>query len=162
MVGSWANVQVKDGRLVGRFVPAEAGTSELADSVRKLVDQNILRATSVGFEPIESEPIDKDKPYAGQRFIKSTLLECSIVSVPANANAVAIARSLRISDRTISLAFGEHAKSRLGKAADRICPNCGAEVPADDDECPSCGHDMTKAGKHAVHEPFSQSKDQRS
>jgi HK97 family phage major capsid protein/HK97 family phage prohead protease len=115
VVGSWANVKVSDGKLVGKFVPAEPGTSELADSVRKLIDQDILRATSVGFEPIESEPLDKDKPYAGQRFIKQALLECSIVSVPANPNAVAIARSLNLSSDILSLAFGEHAEARPWK-----------------------------------------------
>jgi len=65
-VGSWSDVRVKGGQLVGRFVPAAPGTSEIADSVRKLVEQDILRAVSVGFEPIERELLN-DKACSSAR-----------------------------------------------------------------------------------------------
>jgi HK97 family phage prohead protease len=111
VVGSWADVRVAGNRLVGCFVPAAPGTSELADSVRKLVEQDILRAVSVGFEPIEKEPLnEKAHPHYGPfRFKRASLLECSIVSVPANPRAVAIAKSLNLSPEILSVAFGEHA-----------------------------------------------------
>lgn len=42
------------------------------------------------------------------------------------------------------------------------CPECGCEVPCDDDECPECGHDMEKvekgAHKHGVKKPASHMK----
>jgi hypothetical protein len=61
-----------------------------------LVEQKFLRATSVGFVPVKREKLNADaSDYSGPfRFLKSQLLEVSLVSVPANANAVALARSL--------------------------------------------------------------------
>jgi HK97 family phage prohead protease len=116
VVGSWSHVRVADGRLIGKFEPLEPGTSELADSVRKMVEQNVLRAVSVGFDPIEKELLhEKAHPHSGPfRFKRQALLECSIVSVPANANAVAIAKSLNISHETMSRVFGEQAEARRG------------------------------------------------
>jgi HK97 family phage prohead protease len=114
VIGSWADVRVEGNRLIGRFMPAAPGTSEIADSVRKLIEQGILRATSVGFEPKEQEPLnEKASPVYGPfRFKRQSLLECSVVSVPANPQAVAVARSLNISNETISRVFGEHAEAR--------------------------------------------------
>jgi hypothetical protein len=95
-------------------MPAAPGTSEIADSVRKLIEQGILRATSVGFEPKEQEPLNEkaNAIYGPFRFKRQSLLECSVVSVPANPQAVAVARSLNISNETISRVFGEHAETR--------------------------------------------------
>jgi HK97 family phage prohead protease len=114
VIGSWADVRVEGNRLIGRFMPAAPGTSEIADSVRKLIEQGILRATSVGFEPKEQEPLNEkaNAVYGPFRFKRQSLLECSVVSVPANPQAVAVARSLNISNETISRVFGEHAEAR--------------------------------------------------
>lgn len=123
VVGSWADVRVKGKALIGRFVPAAPGTSEIADSVRKLVEQNILRAVSVGFEPIEREPLDEksDPNWGPFRFKKQALLECSIVSVPANPNAVHLAKNMNLSIDTVAEIFGETARnfatSKPGKPA---------------------------------------------
>jgi HK97 family phage prohead protease len=129
VVGSWSDVKVRNGQLIGKFVPAAEGTSEIADSVRKLVDQNILRAVSVGFDPIEMEPLTKESdPYFGPfRFKKQVLLECSIVSVPANANAVALARSMNVSDETFAKLFSKTAGRdatgiQTGKTARHLAP----------------------------------------
>ena len=107
VVGQWADVRVKAGRLIGRFMPAEPGSSAIADTVRKLIEQNILRAVSVGFEPIEREPLnDKSDEFFGPfRFKRQALLEASIVSVPANPNAVAIAKSMNLSTEIVREVF---------------------------------------------------------
>ena len=68
---------------------AAPGTSELVDSVRSLIDQKILRAVSVGFQPIEAEP----RKNGGWEYTKAALHEVSVVAVPANPNAVALAKS---------------------------------------------------------------------
>ena len=65
--------------------------------------------SSVGFHPIEGEPL-KDSKSGGYRFTKSELVECSLVSVPANPNALAIAKSLGLSREVQRLIFGEHAR----------------------------------------------------
>jgi|KBSMisStandDraft_5_1062788.scaffolds.fasta_scaffold16063_5 HK97 family phage major capsid protein/HK97 family phage prohead protease len=114
VVGNWRNVRVEGERLIGDFEPAPPGTTQVADDVRRLIEANLLRATSVGFLPRESEPIDPKNPWNGTRYLQQELLETSIVSVPANPAALQLARSLGIADDTITLAFGEHAATRPG------------------------------------------------
>jgi HK97 family phage prohead protease/HK97 family phage major capsid protein len=106
VVGTWGNVRVTKDALMAEFQPAEPGTSRIADEVRKLVEQGVLRAASVGFHGIEAEPI---KGTRGTRYKSQELVETSIVSVPANPQALAIAKSLEISDDTMELVFGKHA-----------------------------------------------------
>lgn len=110
-IGTWENVRVDNDRLVGRLKLAAPGTSARIDELRSLVEQKILRAVSVGFKPIESESNGK----RGIRFLKQELLETSLVSVPANPAALAVARSMNLSDDTMRLAFGEHAEGGRGE-----------------------------------------------
>ena len=117
-IGTWSNVRVEGGKLLARLNLAARGTSQRLDELIGLVEQGILRAVSVGFRPVEWEPIDKDKPYGGQRYTKQELLETSLVSVPANPAAIALARSLHLSPETITLAFGEQAETRRGRHSD--------------------------------------------
>lgn len=111
-IGTWTNIRVEGGKLLARLKLAAKGTSARIDELISLVEQGILRAVSVGFRPLEWEPLDAKKPYGGQRYTKSELLETSLVSVPANPAALQLAKSLNISDETMSLAFGEHADVR--------------------------------------------------
>jgi len=108
-IGTWKDVRVEDGRLVGRLELADKGTSPRIDEIIGLVQQKVLRAVSVGFVPKQWEPLDPKKPFGGQRYQKQELHEASIVSVPANPAALALARSMNLSPETMSLAFGEHA-----------------------------------------------------
>lgn len=104
-IGQWKNIRVEDDkRLVADLEPAAKGTSQRTDEIISLIEQNILRATSVGFRSIKSEPLD-----GGTRYIHQELLETSIVSVPANPAALQLARSFGISDDTITLVFREQA-----------------------------------------------------
>lgn len=109
-VGKWADVRVEDGKLKGKLDMAKPGTSYRLDELRRLIEQGILRAVSVGFRSIKAEPLEADRPGGGLRFLKQELLECSLVSVPANPAALAVARSLKISDDTWGLVFGENAE----------------------------------------------------
>ncbi len=108
-IGTWENVRVESGRLLGRLALAAQGTSARIDELRGLVEQGVLRAVSVGFRPIESEPINPKEPYGGQRYKKQELLETSLVAVPANPAALAVARSLNLSADTLAAVFGENA-----------------------------------------------------
>jgi len=109
-VGKWSNLRVEGNVLRGRLELAPEGTSDRIDEIRRLVDAGILRAVSVGFKEIESKPRVVDKAISGKIFMKSELVETSLVSVPANPNALAIAKSLRVSDDTIDLVFAEQGK----------------------------------------------------
>jgi HK97 family phage prohead protease len=106
-VGRWNKLRVDGGALRGHLQMAPAGTSDRIDEIRKLIDAGILRAVSVGFKEIESEPLDpKDKMgWNGKRFLRQELVETSLVSVPANPNALAVAKSLRVSTETLNLVF---------------------------------------------------------
>lgn len=111
-IGTWSSMRVEGGKLIGKLTLAQRGTSQRIDELISLVEQGILRAISVGFIPKKAEPIDKDRPYGGQRYLEQELVEGSIVSVPSNPAALQLAKSLNISTETMTLAFGEHAEVR--------------------------------------------------
>ena len=108
-IGKWKNLRVENEQLVGDLEPARQGTSDRIDELLSLIEQGILRATSVGFRPIESEPRQGGK---GMRYKRQELLETSVVSVPALPTAIAVARSMNISPETMAMAFGEQADGR--------------------------------------------------
>jgi HK97 family phage prohead protease len=108
-IGQWTDVRVEKNRLIGKLKLAERGTSDRINEIISLVRQGVLRAVSVGFQPIESEPL---KDNSGTYYKRNDLLECSLVSVPANPSAVQLAKSLNTSDEVIDLVFGEHASRR--------------------------------------------------
>jgi len=94
-IGKWENVRIVGKQLHGRLRLAEEGTTPTVDGVRRLFRQGMLNACSVGFIPIDYEWMDAKDPWAGTRYKQQELLECSVVAVPANANAVAIRRALK-------------------------------------------------------------------
>src|SRR6516164_5749859 len=108
IVGRWANLRVENKSLRGHLALAPEGTSARIDEIRKLVEAGILKAVSVGFHSLEDEPLDKKNPFSGMRFLKQELIECSLVSIPANPNALAVAKSLKISPQTLDLVFAKH------------------------------------------------------
>jgi hypothetical protein len=82
---------------------AKQGTSPEIDYYRSLIEQRILRASSVGFMPTEPVvPIlDKDKRITGFEYVGQELLELSVVSVPANPAAVAMAKSMNLNPAVV-------------------------------------------------------------
>jgi hypothetical protein len=67
------------------------GIYPFADMILELFREKILNASSVGFIPLEWEPLDKDSDpngWEGRRFIKQELLELSACPVPSNPAAV--------------------------------------------------------------------------
>lgn len=106
-IGNWTNVRVEGGQLKGRLnlPPPE---SERQRELQGFVKAGVLRAVSVGFSAIEAEPIKG----GGLRFKKQELLECSLVGVPAHAQALQVAKSIGASEEVRSLIFGEAATGR--------------------------------------------------
>ncbi len=92
-VGRAADLLVDGDRIRARILFAPAGVSAKADEVRGLVKTGIVSGVSVGFDVLDSEPLDPKKPYGGQRFTKWELLECSFCSVPADPGAAVTART---------------------------------------------------------------------
>ena len=108
-VGRWENLGVKGDALRGHLRMAPAGISPRIDELRALINAGILKAVSVGFMPLESQA--RSRTERGERYTKQELVETSLVSVPANPNAVLMAKSLRISDDTMNVVFGKHAST---------------------------------------------------
>lgn len=94
ILGKWTDLRISAGRLIGRLIWDESGKSPIVEHVRALVEQGILRTTSVGFKPVKREPMDPKEPWGPQRYTEQELLEASLVSVPANPNALSIQRSI--------------------------------------------------------------------
>jgi HK97 family phage major capsid protein/HK97 family phage prohead protease len=115
IIGRWDKVRVEGKRLLGRLTLAAAGTSQIVDEARRLWDQKLLRAVSVGFRAIKKEPLakdaDEDDPFfmGPYRYLKSELVEASLVAVPANPNALQIARSFELSADIKRQLFGKPA-----------------------------------------------------
>ena len=112
IVGQWHDIHVKGGQLRGRLELAPEGTSARIDEIRRLVEADILRAVSVGFKSLKKEPLDeRSDPFFGPfRYLQQELVECSLVAVPANAGALAIAKNLGISADTLDLVFAGQGK----------------------------------------------------
>ena len=110
-IGTWRNIHVEDRALRGTLVLADEGTSPRIDEIRKLMNAGILRAVSVGFHAIKMEDRKDDEGHwLGWHFVEQELVETSLVSVPANPNALAVAKSLGISPQTIDVVFAKHGK----------------------------------------------------
>ncbi|WP_024816282.1 phage major capsid protein [Methylopila sp. 73B] len=108
-IGTWSNLRVENGQLRGRLKLAAPGTSKRVDEYRTLIEQDILRGVSAGFHVIEH-----GKPGGPYEFERQELLEASLAAVPSNKNALALARSLNVSDDTLNLVFGRTADADVG------------------------------------------------
>jgi phage head maturation protease len=105
------------------FMPE--GMSDFADEVWRATDAGFLNAVSVGFMPLsdpnyiyaDDDPDHKKWP-TGYEFVDQELLELSVVPVPANPQALAVARALAISEST---------QRRLFVADDRAQARVAAE-----------------------------------
>ena len=101
-IGRWTDVAVEKGRLVGALELLEPATSFLRH-IHTAVNAGVLRAVSVGWLPLEAEP---RKSGDGVRYTKSELVEASLVSVPDNPNALALAAALGLPRDAMGLIFG--------------------------------------------------------
>jgi HK97 family phage prohead protease len=107
-IGTWHDLRIVNGCLRGFLRLAAEGTSSRIDEIIRLVRAKILRAVSIGFFPIQVEPI---KSTGGTRYVKSRLVEVSLCAVPMNPDALAVAKSLGVHDDIISQAFIGHPAS---------------------------------------------------
>jgi HK97 family phage prohead protease len=119
-IGSWRDVGVRRGQLTGTLDLMEP-VSERLREIHAAVTGGVLRAVSVGFHSDKHEPLGKS---GGLRFTEAELVECSLVSVPANPNALAVAKALGISRDVQNLIFGVSADG------DRAAASRSTGVPA--------------------------------
>lgn len=76
-----------------------------ADKVRRMYEKGFLRAGSIGWIPLEAEPIENEEGWiTGFHFTRNELLEFSAVPIPADPNAIveAVGRGL-LTDSDLNL-----------------------------------------------------------
>lgn len=101
----WTNA-----RKTKTYARAEAppeGADETADKVWRFVKAGFLNAASVRYMPLE-QPVPRrnsEGMVTGWTFPRSSLLELSVVSVPANPDALVVAKSLDFTDDDIASVF---------------------------------------------------------
>lgn len=89
-VGKVVDIGVKDGKLT--FTAMFSGATQKAKECYALVKEGILNCFSVGFIPREFDPKDQSI------ITKSELLEISLVPIPANPEAVVLAKTFKGND----------------------------------------------------------------
>ncbi len=114
-------------RALVQFPPA--GVSAKSDETYGLIKAGIVNATSIGFAPVSSEPMEP--PWNGLKYLAVELMEFSFVSVPAMPEATVIARSYRGRGKSADL-------SHIDNEADRLAMLMGCLV------------DGTRDGKKAI------------
>ena len=96
-IGVFTRLGVVIARELGLGIPGDAlcgivrlAPTEISNYVaekRGLIKSGFYNAVSIGFDPLECEPVDPKYPRGGMLITKSALLECSAVSVPADPTA---------------------------------------------------------------------------
>jgi HK97 family phage prohead protease len=123
-VGVTTALGVYGGDLMGVIAFAPAGASPLADQICSLTKGNVLRGISIGFDPIEMEPLDPKKgSRGGMHITKAELLEISVVSVPADTSAGVVARAASLPYRDAVAFFRSLApvpRAAIERAAARV------------------------------------------
>ena len=120
VVGKAKNLRVQGSRLVGDIEFMEASVNPTADTVYQMVKGGFLNAVSVGFMPLEWVATkDKSRP-GGIDFKRQSLMEISIVPLPANQNALAQARAAGIDVDRLALLQGTTEKALIEVRADPV------------------------------------------
>lgn len=80
-------IKMEDGKMVFQPKFATADQYPFADTVFKLYTGGFLNSFSVGFKPLQAEPVDENSPDDGNRILEKELYEISGVPLPANPDA---------------------------------------------------------------------------
>lgn len=99
-IGKATKVWLEEGKLKFHIQFADEETYAFADTIYKLYKGGFIRASSVGFMPVEWEDIkekhgegDDELRTIGKRYTKQNLLELSGCPVPADPNALVEAKT---------------------------------------------------------------------
>src|SRR4051812_44167284 len=92
------DVGVVGGKLTATALFPAEGADEDSDRIYRKIKAGTVNAASIGFNPVEWDPIDPKHPWGGLKFTKSEMLEFSFVSIPANKDCVIIGRSIYVRD----------------------------------------------------------------
>lgn len=114
-----AEVEIKADRVESLITFAPAGISPKADEYCGLAKAGVIKAVSIGFDPLEFEP----RKAGGFKYLKWDLMEISVLGgVPCNPNATVIARSVPAAPRPAKAAAAKGAASEWKVGASRNLP----------------------------------------
>lgn len=100
LIGWWDNIVTQGKRTFADLILFDPGISAMADMVRALGEARVRLAASIGFSPDRDEGgyelirDPKNEWVTGVKYLRSTLLEASVVVVPANPGA--LSRSIQL------------------------------------------------------------------
>ncbi len=80
----------KNGISVKGYVETLSDPPSLKDDLDRawaMIKAKLVRGLSIGFIPLDAEPIDPKSPWGGMHFLSWDWLELSAVTIPANADA---------------------------------------------------------------------------
>lgn len=111
-IGRAVDIHIEKKSLVSRteFMDVDVDISGFSDMIYRMVKGGFLKATSVGFLPIEVDLIQEDKKsngVSGFHIKKMELLEYSIVPIPANPEALMRAKGAGINIAPLDSWFEE-------------------------------------------------------
>lgn len=105
-IGRVSKIKVENNMLMADTEFVDEGLHDVADKVWSMLKSGFLNAVSVGFRALDYEPrFGKDGDWLGFQFNKQELLELSVVPVPANPQAIQVARSFGGTPQEISSFF---------------------------------------------------------
>jgi HK97 family phage prohead protease len=106
-------------RSIGQAEFMEPGEYPFADLVHTMVQKKMLNAVSVGFIPTTVERRIENNEWKGYTYKGNKLVEISVVTVPANAEAIAIGRAMGIGPRMMQAFFSTPLPATDGRRARR-------------------------------------------
>lgn len=93
-IGTTRAIGLVDGKLTAEIEFAPAGISHKADEICALTKAGILKSVSIGFDPVEAEPLNPSRPRGPQKYLKWILCEISVVAIPANTEAIVTEKAM--------------------------------------------------------------------
>jgi HK97 family phage prohead protease len=111
---------------VARVEFAPAGHDPFVDKLVRAVNMRLIRAVSVGFVPVEMEDrLDERGRWDGYRFLRSALIELSLCTIPANPDALNLARTIDADPKFLRAFFAEGSY----RARQALAPMSSAPAP---------------------------------
>jgi|SRR5579872_1224369 len=114
-IGTWRDFRIEGDELRSRIEFAPEGVSQRIDELRKLTSHGVINSCSIGFIPIQTEPILSNGRQTGTRYTRCELCEISLVSCPANVDAVSLAKRLNVSDAMLREVFKDMNPPSVGE-----------------------------------------------
>jgi HK97 family phage prohead protease len=153
-IGKATGIAVQDNKLTFKMVFSEA--TQTAKEAYQLVKEGILKSFSVGFIPREYDSKDANV------ITKAELLEISLVAVPANPNAIVIAKGMKDNALAQNLIKGWLLDDKLKSEVDEIeKEEVNDELPIECEEeveC-ECGKKYKFTGKKSTSEVVDHNKE---